>query len=78
MLIAEITIQDTYPIAMVCSINVKAEEAEEKIQTALAGIKDGTYTSVYQAAKELGVSRATLDRRLKGGKSRTKAKESAQ
>jgi len=62
---------------MVRPINVKAEEAEEKIQTALAGIKDGTYTSAYQAAKELGVSRATLDRRLKGGKSRTKAKESA-
>ena len=64
-------------IVMVCPINVKAEEAEKVIQKAIAGIKDGTYWSIDHAAKELGVSKATLHRRLKGGKSRSEVKEPA-
>lgn len=63
---------------MVRPINVKAEEAEKAIQKAIARVKDGTYRSIDHAAKELGVSKATLHRRLKAGKSRSEAKEPAQ
>ena len=63
---------------MVCPINVKAEEAEKAIQKAIAGIKDGIYRSIDYAAKELKVSKATLHRRLNGGKSRSEVKEPAQ
>jgi hypothetical protein len=63
---------------MVRSINVRAEEAEKTLQKAIAGIKDGTYRSVDHAVKETGVSKATLHRRLKGGKSRSEAKQSVQ
>jgi len=60
-------------IVMVRSTNVKAEEAEKAIQKAIAGVKDRTYRRIDQAAKELGVSKATLHRRLKGGKSQSEA-----
>jgi hypothetical protein len=60
---------------MVRPINVKAEEREKAIKIAIVGVKDGTYKSIDQAAKELGVSKATLHRRLKGGKSRSEGKE---
>src|SRR5271154_1967767 len=63
---------------MVRPINVKAEEREKAIQKAIACVKDGTYKSIDQAAKELGVSKATLHRRLKGGKSRSEGKEKQQ
>ena len=63
---------------MVRPINVKAEAAEKAIQKGIAGVKDGTYRSIDQAVKELGVSKATLHRWLKGGKSRNEAKEAAQ
>ena len=65
-------------IVMVHLINVKAEETEKAIQKAIVGIKNGTYRSIDRAAKELGVSKATLHQRLKGGKSRSEAKEPAQ
>lgn len=63
---------------MVRSINVKAEEREKAIQKAIAGVKDRTYRNADHAAKELGVSKTTLHRRLKGGKSRVEGKENQQ
>ena len=63
---------------MVRPINVKAEEPEKVMQKAVAGVKDGTYTGIEHVVKELGVARATLKWRLKGGKSRSEAKEIAQ
>ena len=63
---------------MVRPINVKAEEREKAIEKAIAGIKDRTYRSIDQAAKELGVSKAILHWQLKGGKSRSEGKENQQ
>jgi len=58
--------------------SAKEAETERNIQLALAGLKDGTYSSIGDAHKELGVSTSTLDRRVKGGKSRAEAKENQQ
>ena len=63
---------------MVRPINVKAEEREKAMQKAIASVKNRTYRSIHQAAKELGVSKATLNRRLNGGKSRYEGKENQQ
>jgi Tc5 transposase DNA-binding domain len=63
---------------MVRRFNEKAAEREEAMQMALAGVKNGTYATAYQAAKALGVSTSSLDRRLKGGLSRREAKEKQQ
>lgn len=56
----------------------KAAESESNIQLALAGLNDGTYTSIGQACRALGVSKTTLHRRIKGGKSRAQGKENQQ
>jgi len=63
---------------MVRSRNAKAEAVDKAMEIALAGIRDGTYKSVNDAVKELGISKATLHRRLNGGKSRSKAQEKHQ
>ena len=63
---------------MVGSLSTKAADANKAIEVAIAGIKDGTYASVKHPVKELGVSKATLHRRLKGGKSRSEAQEKHQ
>jgi predicted site-specific integrase-resolvase len=63
---------------MVRPYNEKAEEAEKAMQRAIAGVKDRTYRSIDQAVKELGVSKATLHRRLKGGKSKSETQEKNQ
>jgi len=47
-------------------------------EIAIEGIETGTYMSIDHAAKALGVSRTTLRRRLKGGKTRKQARESMQ
>src|ERR1700741_884295 len=56
----------------------KVVELEAKIQAALEGISSGKYTTRYQAAKALGLSEASLARRIKGGKSRYEAREKQQ
>jgi len=49
----------------------KPAERERETQIALAGIADGTYMSVDHTVKAFpGVSKTTLRRRLKGGKSK--------
>ena len=63
---------------MVRRINEKAEDAEKAIQKAIAGIKDRTYRSIDHAAQEVGVSKATLHRRMNAGRSRSEAKQAAQ
>jgi len=55
--------------------NGKVTERERQVQIALAGLWDGTYMSIDQAAAALGVSKTTLHRRFKGGKSRSEAQE---
>ena|SRR5947207_13009754 len=56
----------------------KATETLSKVERALAGISPGEYRISYQAAKVLGLSEATLQRRIKGGKSRPEAREAQQ
>ena len=56
----------------------KAAQSELLIQQALDGIAAGTYETVYQAAKQIGVSYMTLLRRSKGGKSRVEGHEQYQ
>ena len=65
-------------IAMVRASSVKAAESEKNIQLALAGLTDGTYSTVGEAHRALGVSKTTLHRRIKGGKSHTQGKENQQ
>jgi hypothetical protein len=50
-------------------------EREKQMQIALAGLRDGTYRNIDHAVAALGVSRTTLHRRVKGGKSRKEAQE---
>ena len=63
---------------MVRHRSAKAAESEQSIQVALAGLNDGTYPSIGDAHKELGVSISTLRRRVKGGNSRAQGKENQQ
>ena len=56
----------------------KAAERQRNVPLALAGLNDGTYTSIGQACRALGVSKMTLHRRVKGGKSRAQGKENQQ
>ena len=45
----------------------------ELYERGVAGVQSGQYSSSYSAAKSLGISRRTLDRRLKGTQPRTSA-----
>ena len=56
----------------------KITERETQVQIALQGLRDGIYMSIDHAVKALGVSRTTLRRRMKGGKSRKEGKEPVQ
>src|SRR2546423_14385378 len=60
---------------MTCHKKGKVIECEKQVQIALAGLRDGTYMSVDQVVTALGVSKTTLHRRLKGGKSQSEAQE---
>ena len=53
-------------------------ERAAKTALALQGLSDGTYSSVGQAARTVGLSKSTLRRRMKGGKTRAEARESQQ
>ena len=59
---------------MVRPIHLKAKER----QKAIAGVKHRIYRNVEQAAKDLGVSKTMLHRRLQRGKSRSEGKENQQ
>src|SRR4051812_45740977 len=55
--------------------NGKVSEREQQVQITLAGLRNGTYMSIDQAVTALGVSKTTLHRRMKGGKSCSEAQE---
>jgi Tc5 transposase DNA-binding domain len=63
---------------MVRARSAKAAESEQNIQLALAGLNNGTYSTLGQARRALGVSKATLRRRRDGGKNRAQGKENQQ
>ena len=56
----------------------KATESEEKVLKALAGIRSGLYRNAYHAWQKTGASKATVERRLKGGKTHAEAREEQQ
>ena len=56
----------------------KVHEHETLIQQAISGIAAGTWDNSTQAATALGISRHTVQRRVKGGKSRSQGKENQQ
>ena len=60
---------------MVYLHNKKAEEAEKKMQTAIADMKDEIYRSVGHAVKELSISKTTLHYQMKSEKSRSEGQE---
>jgi DDE superfamily endonuclease/Tc5 transposase DNA-binding domain len=53
----------------------KAAVTEKKVQEALAGLESGKYKNPHAAAKELGISESTMNRRAHGGLSRQEANE---
>ena len=63
---------------MVLRRSEKAAEREAQIQIALQGLAEGTYMSTNHAVTSLGVSKTTLIRHLKGGKSRQEGRETFQ
>src|SRR5579862_6573636 len=56
----------------------KRGEKEELYVRGVAGVRQGKYKSVAEASRQLGVSRTTLTRHLKGGKTRAQARERQQ
>ena len=56
----------------------KAAETDAKVKAAIEGLSKGVYSTPFAAAQALQLSRATLQRRLGGGKSRTERKENQQ
>src|SRR6266496_4724977 len=58
--------------------NPKAAEREARVIKALAGIQNGTYKSLGDAAKQLNVSRSTLCDRMNQTKSRAQARQDMQ
>jgi hypothetical protein len=62
-------------ILMVRRLDPAAAERESKLELALAGLADGTYTSIDHAVSVLRVPKTTLFRRVHGGKTRNEAAE---
>jgi Tc5 transposase DNA-binding domain len=60
---------------MVRRLDPAAAERESKLELALAGLADGTYTSIDHAVSVLRVPKTTLFRRVHGGKTRNEAAE---
>jgi stalled ribosome alternative rescue factor ArfA len=63
---------------MTCQHKKEYAERETQVNIALKGIRDGTYMSIDHTVKVLGVARTTLQRRMKGGKTRKEAREATQ
>ena len=56
----------------------QAAETDTQVEKALLGIRSGLYKSAYDAAKQLGISKATVTRRAAGCPTRTQARQSQQ
>ena len=63
---------------MVRARSKRTAENDIKLQAAMDGLADGTYSTIYSAAKHLGLSHKTLGRHVAGGKSCAQAKEEEQ
>ena len=51
---------------------------DDQVTQAVLGVQSGLYKSSYEAAKLLGLSRATICRRVGGGLSRSQARQEQQ
>ena len=51
---------------------------DDQVTQAILGVQSGLYKSLYKAAKLLGLSRATICRRVGGGLSRSQARQEQQ
>ncbi|KAK6591392.1 transposase [Botrytis cinerea] len=60
---------------MVRRKSLKVQEMESRLAEAVLGVQNGKYKSSYEAAKELGLSKDTVTRRVKGGSSRSEARQ---
>jgi DDE superfamily endonuclease/Tc5 transposase DNA-binding domain len=58
--------------------NLKATETDKLVLEAVDGVNSGKYKSGFEAARELGISRSTVCRRLRGNPSRSAAREKQQ
>ncbi|APA15885.1 hypothetical protein sscle_15g106550 [Sclerotinia sclerotiorum 1980 UF-70] len=58
---------------MVRRKSLKVQEMESRLAEAVLGVQNGKYKSSYEVAKELGLSKDTVTRRVKGGSSRSEA-----
>jgi len=56
----------------------KAGELNIQVAEAVSGVQSGKYKSSYKASKALGLSKETVARRVKGGLSRAKARQTQQ
>ncbi|APA16038.1 hypothetical protein SS1G_10153 [Sclerotinia sclerotiorum 1980 UF-70] len=63
---------------MVRRKSLKVQEMESRLAEAVLGVQNGKYKSSYEAAKELGLPKDTVTRRVKGGSSRSEARQSQQ
>jgi hypothetical protein len=54
----------------------KTSQSEVAIKEALAGLASGVYATPYHTANALGLSRATLLRKINGGKTSAEAHKS--
>src|ERR1700710_277816 len=55
-----------------------ASHIDDQVTQAVLGVQSGLYKSLYEAAKLLGLSRATICRRVGGGLSRSQARQEQQ
>jgi hypothetical protein len=55
-----------------------ASQIDNQVAQAVLGVKSGLYKSSYKAAKLLGLYRSTISRRVKGGPSRSQARQEQQ
>ena len=51
--------------------SLKLAEVNTKVDQAVLGVQSGLYKSSYEAAKQLGLPRNTVTRRVNGGLSRS-------
>ncbi|KFY97431.1 hypothetical protein V500_02065 [Pseudogymnoascus sp. VKM F-4518 (FW-2643)] len=60
---------------MVRQKSVKAQELEIQLAEAVLGVQTRKYKSSYEASKAIGISKDTINQRVKGGLSCTEARQ---
>ena len=63
---------------MVRRKSLNAKDLNTQVTKAVLGVQSGEYKSLYEAAKQLGLSANTMTRRVHGGSSRSQARQQQQ